>query len=153
MRHVISFCLLSLLAAPAAWACASLEVTDAWVRETPPGVNVAAAYMKLVNHGDKPVIVTGISSPDFSRVEFHSMTMTNGSMHMEEMKKISVTPHGEFALQPDGNHAMLFNPRGMVSAGKVVSFELSCSTGPMQFKASIRRSGLSETDVKHEHHQ
>lgn len=153
MRRVISLYLLSLFAAPAAWACAGLQIADVWVRETPPGVNVAAAYMKLINPSDKTIYITGISSPDFARVEFHSMTMANGSMHMEELKKISIAPHSEFALQPDGSHAMLFNPRGMVSAGKVVSFELTCSTGPMQFKASIRRSGFPEADMIHEHHQ
>jgi copper(I)-binding protein len=153
-RYLAAACL-PLLLAGLGWpasvtACAGIEVTHAWVREMPPGVNVTAAYLDLVNTSDHEVMITHVSSPRFQRGEFHATRMENGNMSMEELRHVVVPAHGRFSFRPDGYHIMLFNPHKPPAAGGIVTLELACPDGRLSLKAPVRRRNFGE-DGEHPH--
>ncbi|MBS0395568.1 MAG: copper chaperone PCu(A)C, partial [Proteobacteria bacterium] len=62
---------LSLAGATAAAGAADIEVESAWLRPTPPGATVAAAYLVVHNRGDRPDRLEGAAAARAARVELH----------------------------------------------------------------------------------
>ena len=55
----------------AAATVATVRVTDAWARATPPGTPVGAGYLTLHNTGGQALTLLTASSPRAERVELH----------------------------------------------------------------------------------
>lgn len=98
------------MAAPAVDAAAApaIDVQDGWVRTTPGGGDVTAAYFTLTNTGGADRLL-GVSSDQVDRVELHaSVQDEQGVMRMEHLPGVDVPAGGEAAFAPGGNHLMLF---------------------------------------------
>ena len=106
-----------------------LHIHDPWIREAPPNAKVLAAYMVLENHGNKNRIITKISSPDFNKIEIHVSKMENGSMTMQQRKRIVVHANKRFVLQPGDYHLMLFNPTKPMKHGDKIPFTFTLDNG------------------------
>jgi copper(I)-binding protein len=115
-----------LLAAPVS-AEAELRISDAWIREAPPGTSVLAGYMNIANTGTVEVSVTGVSGPDFSSVEIHRTVVENGIARMLSAERLAIPAGGTLALEPGSYHLMLFNPGRALVAGDVVDLLLHTS--------------------------
>ena len=63
---------------------ASVAVTDAWCRPTPPAAPVAGCYLTLTASGADRLV--SVESPAAERTEIHSMSMENGVMHMAKLE-------------------------------------------------------------------
>lgn len=125
--------------AQAAWACAGIEASDAWLREAPPGATMMAGYVTLTNHGDHPRAVRAVRSPDFGTVEIHRTTIENGEAHMEALERLPIPAHGAAKLQPGGAHLMLFEPTRPLKAGDSVTLNLYCGRQkPMAVPFTVR---------------
>ncbi|MBF0137538.1 MAG: copper chaperone PCu(A)C [Magnetococcus sp. DMHC-1] len=88
-----------------------LAVQGAWVREAPPSMQITAAYMILRNTSDQPMTLVGVTTPDFSKVEIHETVHENDQARMQAMKELLIPAQGRIALQPNGYHLMLINPK------------------------------------------
>jgi periplasmic copper chaperone A len=104
MRSIHAFLAVALLA-----ACRSgsepVEIDDARAGATPPGITVAAAYMKIVaKDGDT---LLGAATPIAERVEMHSSIEENGMMKMRQLERIELTPGEPLSLQSGATHFML----------------------------------------------
>lgn len=99
-----------LLASP---VLAKVAAVDGYVRLLPPGSPNTAAFMVLKNDGDKPVTLTGVSSPEAARAELHTHLHENGVMKMRQVDGISIPAKGEVALKPGSFHVMLFEVRDL----------------------------------------
>ena len=84
-----------------------VEVHQAWVRPPNPAVDVAAAYMTLVNTADEPVSLMAVSSPHANIVEMHETTTVDGVASMQKVAGVRIPARGTVALQPGGAHLML----------------------------------------------
>lgn len=84
-----------------------VEVHEAWVRTPNPAVDVAAAYMTLVNTADEPVSLMAVSSPQVNIVELHETKNVGGMMSMQKVVSVRVPARGTVALAPGGTHLML----------------------------------------------
>lgn len=122
--------LLALALWPSAFATVppgALEVSDAWVRETPPKRTVAAGYLVLSNAGDRAATLIGAESA-VARIELHTMLREDGMMRMRPLAQL-VIPAGErAALAPGGDHLMLFDVDA-TRAGTVIEIELLFEDG------------------------
>lgn len=85
----------------------SVEVYDAWVRAPNPAVDVAGAYMTLVNTGSQPLSLMAISSPHASIVEMHETKEIDGMMSMQKVVRLAIPANGSVKLAPGGMHLML----------------------------------------------
>lgn len=115
-----------LLAAPA--FAAGIAVQKPWVRWLPAGLP-AAGYATLVNAGDQPVALTGVSSPDYGAVMIHRSLSRGGMERMVMVDAIPVPPHGRAVLAPGGYHLMLMQPRHAIRPGMQVSVRFEFSDG------------------------
>ncbi len=123
--------------------CGDLRVVAPWVRLPPPGAPMRAAYFELHNPGNRRVIVTGVTSPDFERVMMHETVDRDGQATMVHLDALPIGPGERVALRPGGAHLMLSAPPEAPAAGDTVTFELQCGTAgeaTRRFEASYRRS-------------
>jgi hypothetical protein len=128
-----------------------IEVQQAWVREAPPASRVLAGYMSIINTGDAPAEITGISSPDFARAELHHTRVEDGVARMAPVASIPVAPGGRVLLEPGGMHLMLFDPERPLKSGDTVRLEVKQSDGTT-LTADARVKKVSGDSDKHHHH-
>jgi copper(I)-binding protein len=103
-------------------------VQQPWVRWLPAGLP-AAGYATLVNSGDTPASLVGVSSPDYGAVMIHRSLDRSGMERMVMVNAIPVPPHGRTALAPGGYHLMLMQPRHAIRPGMQVSVRFEFSDG------------------------
>jgi len=116
---------LLILCLPAQSATAqTVEVTDPWIREPPPGAAMLAAYMTIVNASGHAVTLEGVSSSDFRMVEIHQTTMEEGVARMKKVSVVEIGAGESVALEPGGYHLMLMHPMRMLLAGDTVELLL-----------------------------
>ncbi|HEY0232998.1 MAG TPA: copper chaperone PCu(A)C [Dokdonella sp.] len=103
-----------------AQAAGKLGVTDAWIREAPPGASMLAGYATLKNTGDAPVTVLTVQSDVFRMASLHETVIDDGVSRMRELHRIELAPGASVTLKPGGKHLMLMQPRQEVHAGDKV---------------------------------
>ncbi len=136
----------------------SIEIMSPWVRSAPPTVSVMAAYLMLSNHGQKPVNLNAISSPQFNSVELHRTKMHDGMMHMEKVETLVLESGQEVLFEPGGYHLMLMDPHHPLARGKQVELILNFSNGEqVKAVAKVQDSAPGTTDMdqsegQHDHH-
>lgn len=119
----------------------SLQAKDAWVRAAPPGVTMLAGYLTLRNTGKAPVRLTGVSSPDFARVELHRSVLKDGLARMRPVDSLVLPAGGEVRLEPGGYHLMLIQPARALGPGDTVQLRLRFSDGTdLCVNARLRRA-------------
>ena len=129
-----------------------IEVQQAWIREAPPASRVLAGYMTIINTGDAPAEITGISSPDFARAELHHTRVEDGVARMVPVASIPVPAGGRVRLEPGGMHLMLFDPGRPLKSGDVVRLEVKQNGGAtLSIEARVTRDP-GGNDTHHHHH-
>ena len=132
----------------------SIEINDAYVRATPPGLPNSAAFMQIENTTSKDISITKVSSPIAKFVELHAHDMKNGVMKMYQVKRITVPNHGKVSLQPGGFHIMLIGLHKPLKEGETVTFTLGLSNGDTKtITAPIKSvmNGMNHKNMDHGH--
>lgn len=111
---------------------ASLELSDAYARATPPNAPTSAIFLKLTNPTERSISLISASTPAAGRVELHTMLMDGDVMKMRQIEKIDVPAHSTVELKPGGLHLMLFNLQQAFVEGQELSLELKFSDGSQQ---------------------
>jgi hypothetical protein len=123
-----------------AFADPTLRADSAWVREAPPTAHMLAAYMTLVNDGDKPRALVDVSSPAFAHVMLHESVTVDGVARMLHRDEIVVPAHGSVTLEPGGLHLMMPAPDTRLVAGDSVEFTLTFADGvELRVRAEVRK--------------
>ena len=121
-------------------ACEGLSIEHAWLRQPPPGADVAAAYFEALNNGDQALTIQAVSSPDFKGAMLHTTRMVDGHAEMRAQGDVELAPGARFSAAPGGAHVMLFGPTQSVSVGQTLRLELRCAHGtPLQVALPVRR--------------
>ena len=130
------------LTAPA--FAAGITVQKPWVRWLPVGLP-AAGYATLVNTGDTPAALVGVSSPDYGAVMLHRSLSRGGMERMVMVDSIPVPPHGSAALAPGGYHLMLMQPRHAIRPGQQVTLTFTFADGStIAVQAPVRPANASD---------
>lgn len=127
---------------------ADVTIEEGYVRGMPPGHPVTAAFMRLVNSGDKDVIIDSGSASVAKVVEFHTHINRDGKMSMQQMPSITVPAGGEFVLEPGKHHLMLIDLTQALREGDTVTVTLSSGNEAVVSAELPVRSVLNE----HQHH-
>ncbi len=122
---------LLMLAPRLGWAGDERPVTirDAWIRESPPGVEMMAGYLSLRNDGTRQQVLIGASSAGFGEVMIHRTTEKDGMAGMVHASQIELPPNTSLAFAPGGLHLMLMKPTRALRAGDRVSINLEFRDG------------------------
>ena len=107
MRKVLLVISAFLLAAPPALSGDGISVSGPWVRQSPPGASVTAAYMVIGNSSASADELLGVSCDCSASASLHVTEMREGSMAMRKVASIEVPPGGSAILSPGGPHVML----------------------------------------------
>ena len=78
-----------------------MQVKGAWVRWL-SGALPAGGYATLVNTGDKAVVLTSASSPDYGDTMLHQTINKGGMSEMVHVDKVTIPPHGTVEFTPGG---------------------------------------------------
>jgi copper(I)-binding protein len=121
-----------------------LVFEQAYVRALPPTQTVTAAFMRLVNNSNAPIVIIGAQSTISEKAEIHAHSHRNGMMRMERVNRISVPAHGEFILASGGHHLMLIGLKKTLLEGDKVVIELQAEDGRVFRQEVAVRSVLNE---------
>ena len=129
MKHLKIFtAILFLTGLNLALAESVLEFEDPWSPLAPPG-RTMAGFVTLHNPGDSDITLVNATSPQFERVEIHTMSMDDGVMRMRRLEELVVGAGKKVILQPGGRHLMLFEPSQTFEDGDTIDLELIDSEG------------------------
>lgn len=110
---------------------AEVVVSDAWVREAPPGVAMMAGYMTLRNNTSRSQVLVAASSPGFGAVMMHRTVVKDGMASMEHTRQVELSANTSLMFAPGGYHLMLMNPKKTLRAGDQVVINLEFRGGPV----------------------
>ena len=113
----------ALLAGALAHGADAPEVSQAWARATPPGVDVGAAYM-VIQGGSRPDALVGADSERAAMVHLHVVEESAGLAKMRSIDSIDVPPGRRIELQPKSTHLMLMGLDGPLVAGETFPLTL-----------------------------
>lgn len=124
---------------PSVAAGPQVEVTDAWIREPPPGAN-AAAYLTLANKGSESRTLVAVRSSACPRIELHRSVVRDDVARMEHVEAIELPAGEAVALSPEGLHLMMIGAKDLKD-GDRVEFTLEFSDGKTVTTAAVVRRG------------
>ncbi|WP_249977466.1 copper chaperone PCu(A)C [Vreelandella olivaria] len=87
-----------------------IEVSQPWIRATPPGAGAGGGFVTLTNRGDQDDRLVGATSSITERVEIHTMEMDGDVMRMAPLSGGIEIPAGStVTLAPGGLHLMFMD--------------------------------------------
>jgi copper(I)-binding protein len=142
---LLALLVLSAMLAPViADADSNLVVAGAWIRQPPPGTDVASVYLSLENVGTKAVKLTGVECPLASMAMMHQTLESGGQSHMRALASVSLAPGASMAFSPGGKHIMLQGLAHPLQVGERVPLVLLFSGGiKLHVTALVRPLGAS----------
>lgn len=109
--------------------CDSIEMLDAWIREPPPVVTVAAGYFTLKNTGSEPAVIERIESSCCAEVAMHKVVGIGDQRRLTPMPNLVVQPNKIASFTPGNAHLMLVAPIEPLRHGQIVELSFICSDG------------------------
>lgn len=109
-------CLLMVLSS-AVYSSEGIEVKNAVVRMTPPGMTVSAMFMELENTTSKDVKLVKVSSDFAQSFELHNMEMKDSKMQMRAVDSILLPRNSVTTLKSGGFHIMIFDIKKSLKIG------------------------------------
>lgn len=130
--------------------CEDLIVSDAWIREMPPGPSMTAGYLQIENHGPGTASLQGFNSEAFGRIEMHETREVDGQMQMRQIEAVEIASGDILQMAPGGRHLMLFDPVQPLKAGEQRSLTLHCASSKLPLVAEVRKG--SKAAMAHDDH-
>jgi copper(I)-binding protein len=116
----------------------TIQVTEAWSRPTPPGIEVGVAYFVINNPGRNDRLL-GASSPVARRAELHISQVEGGVMKMKHLDAVEVRSGVPTSFAPSGRHVMLTGLKRPLKAGDVFPLVLNfANAGPVKVQVRVR---------------
>ncbi|MGE3142083.1 MAG: copper chaperone PCu(A)C [Hyphomonadaceae bacterium] len=119
---------------------ANITVSDAWANPTPGGVDAAAGYLTIINHGAEGDTLIGVTSPRAAHVATHQMTMNGAVMSMAPMEGgLPLPARQTVTLAPGGLHLMFTDLTQPFAAGERVPVTLTFEhAAPVTISLEVR---------------
>jgi len=137
------------LACMAQVSAAEITVDGAYVRMTPPGARVSAAFMVVKNPTALTRKLVRAQSPAAKVVELHAHLLHDGVMQMRKIESIEIAAGGQVELKPGSYHLMLIDLAGGAQEGKPVPITLFFDDGSSKRIAAPVRREAAAKDSKH----
>jgi copper(I)-binding protein len=125
-------------------ADSNLVVAGAWIRQPPPGSDVASVYLSLENVGTRAVRLTGVECPLAGMAMMHETLESGGQSRMRALASVSLAPGASMAFSPGGKHIMLQGLAHALQVGERVPLVLLFAGGiKLHVTALVRPLGAS----------
>jgi copper(I)-binding protein len=121
---------------------AGVTVAHPWVRATPGGATIGAAYLEIKTADGVQDRLIGASSPAAGRAEIHTHIKDGDVMRMRKVDAIALKPLASAILRPSGDHVMLLDLKAPLKAGDLVKLTLIFEkAGPIDVEVSVEPIG------------
>lgn len=117
MKAILRCLLCMALSSPGLSLADDITISDPWVREGPPGIQVLAGYMEVRNGSGTDVVLVGATSADFASIEMHRTDIADGMARMTAQSAIRIPAGGSVSFRPNGYHLMLMMPARPMGRG------------------------------------
>ena len=125
-------------------ADSNLVVAGAWIRQPPPGSDVAAVYLSLQNVGTKTVKLTGVECPIAGMAMLHESRDSGGQAQMRALDSVSLAAGASMAFTPGSKHIMLHGLTHPLQVGEQVPIVLVFAGGiRLHVRALVRPLGAN----------
>lgn len=123
-------------------AANGVSVEHPWVRATPGGSTITAAFMEIKSEtGDK---LMSAASPAAGRVEVHTHIMEGDVMKMRRVEALDIKAGDTRHLKPMGDHIMLFDLKAPLKDGDTVKMTLTFEkAGAVEVEATVEPVGAT----------
>jgi len=91
------------------FATSNILIKDAEIKLPPPGMEVSAIYLKLVNQSKKDISLVEVKGSFAKKFELHNMEMKENMMKMRQVNSILIKKDSEIELKSGGYHIMVFD--------------------------------------------
>lgn len=108
---------------------ADIEVSDIYVRQTPPKAKNTAIFLKIQNNSDKDIALIDAECDLSDNVELHTHLSDGKKMAMIKVPEITIKANSSIELKPGSDHIMLFDIKNPVTQDSKVNLTLSFSNG------------------------
>lgn len=131
MPKALRSVLATILTLFAAFACArpNLVVTDAWIRATAPGAQVAALYLELRNDSLQSETLVAVETPAARRASLHETHTHDGVSGMRPRERIVIESGSTLRMAPGGLHVMLEGLERDLRVGERIPVTLRFASG------------------------
>ena len=101
-----------------------IEIQDATVRATPPGMNMSVIFFKVLNHSSEPIKLVKAEGLFAKKFELHNMEMLEGKMIMRPVTSILINSNSSTELKSGGFHIMVFDILKPIKKGEIYNIKL-----------------------------
>jgi copper(I)-binding protein len=148
---VITAALFGLISLNSAVAGQDITVSDAWVREGPPGAPVLGGFMVIHNQSKHDKTLVKASASGFQGVSLHQTIEHADMMTMTLQRKIKIPAKSRLVFKPGSYHMMLMKPGKLYRAGDEIQITLGFADGTSVVeKFRVKKSAAPSMD--HHHH-
>lgn len=117
----------------------AIAVSEVRIFAAMPGSGAGVAYMSIANNGSTPIVVSGVRSPQFDRIEMHETTVDElGVSRMKRLEQVVIPAEEAVDFQAGGKHLMLMDPRPDTTPGSPVTLEINYSGGLLLVSATLQ---------------
>ena len=128
----------------------TIHVHGAWVRAVPPVSHMSAAYLTLINHGDKGDQLLSVETALAKVAELHNVKKKDGMMSMFPVPFVPVAAGREQNLKPGSYHIMLINLNKTPELGEEYELVLNFkNAGIVKTSATVKEGGSMQKMEKH----
>lgn len=119
-----------------------VTVAHPWVRATPAGAKVGAAFLELKTDANTADKLISASSPVAGVVELHTHIHDNGVMKMRKVDGMDLKPGASHILKPMADHIMLMDLKQPLKEGDLVKLKLNFEkAGAIEVEATVEPAG------------
>lgn len=119
-------------------------VEGAWARASIGTSRPSAAYLTILNEGDKADVLTGLKTSVSEVAEVHEMTIANGVARMGPAGTVEIPGRNKVELKPGGLHIMLMKLHQPLREGTFFSLTLTFErAGALELTVPVLAIGAS----------
>ncbi len=133
----------------------SISTDQVYAYQTASTQSNGAAFMRVHNPFDYPLVLNSASSDVVDHIEIHDMVMEGDVMKMRALDSLEIPPKSSITLGPGGKHFMLMGLKAplVVDQTFTVTLHFSGVDFPVPVKVVAAGSGPVETSDHHmDHH-
>ena len=128
-----------------------IMIHNPWVMAVPPVSQTSAAYMILMNHGDKDDLLLSVKSTIAKVAEIHNVKKENGMMSMYPVEFVKLPAGGTLNIKPGGYHVMLIGLIKPLKVSDEVELMLHFKhTGMVKVIAPVKEGMPMKHKMKHD---
>lgn len=139
--------LLSLTFLASAIFAADIEVSEIYVKQTPPNAKNTAIFLKIKNNTAQNVALVDAECDLSEYTEIHTILREGDKMTMIKVPELTINANSSLELKPGGDHIMLFDLKKPVTKDSKANLTLTFSNGE-----SLKLNNIESKEVaKHPH--